>query len=133
MKNKKFLIAVAICGVVYLSLGFGALNKYVLKLGMEKEEGVEEGVMEEASVEETETVVTEAPDTSELKATGEEEKETEVDTSSSYTKTTTTSSKTKGETETETTSEEPTPSKDLEDILGGGVDDDDLLGGIGGN
>ncbi len=128
MKNKKFLIAVAICGVVYLSLGFGALNKYVLKLGMEKEEAV----MEEASVEETETVVTEAPDTSELKATGEEEKETEVDTSSSYTKTTSIS-KTKGEGETETTSEEPTPSTDLGDILGGGVDDDDLLGGIGGN
>jgi len=132
MKNKKFLIAVAICGVGYLSLGFGALNKYVLKLGMEKEEGAEEGVMEEASVEETETVVTEAPDTSELKATGEEEKETEVDTSSSYTKTTSIS-KTKGEAETETTSEEPTPSTDLGDILGGGVDDDDLLGGIGGN
>lgn len=132
MKNKKFIIAVAICGVVYLSLGFGALNKYVLKLGMEKEEGAEEGVMEEASVEETETVVTEAPDTSELKATGEEEKETEVDTSSSYTKTTSIS-KTKGEAETETTSEEPTPSTDLDDILGGGVDDDDLLGGIGDN
>lgn len=132
MKNKKFIIAVAICGVVYLSLGFGALNKYVLKLGMEKEEGAEEGVLEETSVEETETVVTEAPDTSELKATGEEEKETEVDTSSSYTKTTSIS-KTKGEGETETTSEEPTPSKDMVDILGGGVDDDDLLGGIGGN
>jgi len=136
--NKKFLFAIAICAVVYLSLGFGVVNKYVLKLGEPKEEGTK--ATEETVSKGSEQQVTETPDTSQLQMT-EEEKESPSDTSAGYTKTTSTSSTTKEVSETKTKEDTSSSSSsselNLDEILGGGgsssSDEDDLLGGISGN
>lgn len=135
--SKKLLIAVAICAVVYLSLGFGVLNKYVLKIGTKTEEKTKEEQISQdiEKVNAQENAPTE--DTSKLETTTQEStKETPTDSSSTYTKSTTTT-KSDEVAETKTTpdkTKEKSSELDVNDILksssSSSESDEDLLGGI---
>jgi cytoskeletal protein RodZ len=137
--SKKLLIAVAICAVVYLSLGFGVLNKYVLKIGARGEEKTKQEQISEDIQKVTTQENAPIEDTSKLETTTQEStSEKPQENSSTYTKSTTPSStKTEEVAETKPTQDktkENTTKLDVNDILKSGgsssESDEDLLGGI---